>query len=39
MSETKKMSSLNNDTSFRAATAEDIDVMISIIGDYMRASN
>lgn len=39
MSETKKMSSLNNDTSFRAAKAEDIDVMISIIGDYYESLN
>ena len=34
MSEAMKMSSLSKNTSFRAATVEDIDVMISIIGDY-----
>ena len=38
-SETKEMSSLNKDTSFRAANVDDIDVMISIIGDYYKSLN
>ena len=37
MSEAMKMSSLSKNTSFRAATLEDIDVMISIIGDYYES--
>ena len=39
MSENKKILSLKKDTSFCAATAEDIDVMISIIGDYYESLN
>lgn len=39
MPETRKMSNLKKYTSFRAAKVEDIDVMISIIGDYYDGLN